>query len=100
MRFILGFVLGSLIFGMPAFSGNIPAPSRVQDKEIADYLRRISDNWMNLPSVTTNPNGSQQGRYGDIVLLSTGGNYYLEVCISTGPTGGTSWRGVQLTAVP
>lgn len=99
-RFMLGIGVGFLLATHPIFAGQLAEPPLIQDKQTLLYLRKIEDNWMNLPVVTTAPNGSRQGRIGDMVLLSTGGNYHLEVNISTGSSGGTSWVGEQLTVVP
>lgn len=73
-------------------------PPKMDDKTTEQYLKTLYNKINILEVVTTNPNGNYKGRYGQTVMLFTGGNYYLETCIST--PNGTSWRGIQITAVP
>ncbi len=58
-------------------------------KTLFDYISR-------LEVVTTNPDGSRNGKKGETVLLQTGGNSYVEV----NTDGATTWRGVILTDTP
>ncbi len=89
-----------LLIGGICYASNIPQPPPVKEKRIDEqqYLKKIADNFNNLKVVTTNPDGTTTGKYGDMLLLVTGGNYYLEICVDT-PTG-TTFRGVQLTNTP
>ena len=100
-RTLIGLIFGVLIgASFSALGGNLPPPLVVEDKETLLYLRKIAEEWQNLEVVTTNPDGSRVGRIGDMLLLSTGGNFYLEVNVSTGASGGTTWLGEQLTDTP
>jgi len=99
-QFPVGVIIGFILGAHTIFAGLIPDPPLIKDKQTLLYLRRIASNWNNIPIVTVNPNGSRTGRVGDIVLLFTGGNYYLEINTNTGPSGGTTWVGEQLTTVP
>ncbi|MBU0598892.1 hypothetical protein KKF61_07980 [Patescibacteria group bacterium] len=56
----------------------------------------ITNGRYNIDSTTVNPDGATQGDVGDVILLITGGNYYLEINVD----GSTTWRGVQLTDLP
>lgn len=88
------------LFSGVCYAGNISDPP-VDNKisiQLMQYLKEISDNFNQLEVVTTNPDGSRLGNYGDIVLLITGGNYYVEICVSS--PNGTVWRGVQLQNSP
>lgn len=60
-------------------------------QELYDWVSR-------LEYVTTNPDGSRTSKFvGEAVLLSSGGNFYLEVATASKST---VWRGVQLTNTP
>ncbi len=83
---------------VPCFGAKIPEPPPIQDKDVRTYLKTLYDNYNQLEVVIVNPDGARNGRYGDMVILSTGGNYYLEVCMSS--PDGTVWRGTQLTDLP
>ena len=89
-----------LILSVPllVWAGNIQPPSPRIDKSVREYLKTIADNFNNLEIVTTSPNGARTGDYGDMVLLVTGGNYYVEVCVSS--PSGTVWKGIVLSATP
>ena len=62
------------------------------------YFKDIADNFNNLEVVTTNPDGSRRGKYGDVLLLYIGGSYYAEFCVSS--PSGTVWLGVILSDTP
>jgi hypothetical protein len=95
-----GFILGFLASAALAWASLIPSPPPLKDKETYLYLRDIWNNLYNMPTTTTNPDGARRGKYGDFLLLTTGGINYLEVCTSTGVEGGTQWRGVALSDTP
>lgn len=99
-KFIIGFVLGTLLSVIGAHAANISSPPPIKDKEAYLYLRELWNNMYNMPTTTTNPDGTRRGHYGDFLLLTTGGVNYLEVCTSTGIEGGTQWRGVALSDTP
>ena len=100
MRYILGVMTGFLLSATLALAANIPSPPPIPDKETYLYLRDLYNNLYNMPTTTTNPDGARRGRYGDFLLLTTGGVNYIEVCVSTGIDGGTVWRGVALSDTP
>lgn len=100
MRFIAGFVLGAVLSGTLAWGAILPSPPLIKERSIYLYLRKLWNNQNNLTSVTTNPDGSQVGRFGDILFLNDSGTFYIQVCTSQGPEGGTQWRGVVLTNTP
>lgn len=81
-----------------ANADNIPAPPPLKDMpvELQHYLRSIYENLHRLPVTTTNPNGSMEGKKGDMVLLQTGGNNYLEINVDSS----NAWSGVILQILP
>ncbi len=95
-NFILGLFLGSFICS--ASADKIPAPPPMPDESPAEqaYLYGIYTNLHRLEVVTTNPDGLRNGKKGDMLLLQTGGNSYLEVNSDSSNT----WLGVQLTNIP
>ena len=92
---ILGFILA---ISLTAMADNIPSPPPLsgQPPELQHYLRSIYENFHRLPVTTTNPDGVRNGKKGDMVLLITGGSYYLEINVDSLQT----WRGVALTNTP
>jgi len=92
---ILGFVL-TLSFGVMADNIPSPPPLSNQPPELQHYLRSIYENFHRLPVTTTNPDGSRRGKKGDMLLLQTGGNHYLEINTNSSNV----WHGVQLTNTP
>ena len=95
-RFTLGLFLG--LFISTAFADKISSPPPLSKDMIIiqHYLQEIYQNLHRLEVVTTNPDGSRQGKKGDMLLLQTGGNNYLE--INTDST--TQWRGGLLLDTP
>ena len=59
-------------------------------QQLYDYISR-------LEVTNSNPDGLRIGRLGDVVLLQTGGNNYVEICTDDNTT---TWRGVQLSDTP
>ncbi len=96
MRFLLTILF--ILSCVPCWGAKIPEPPPIMDKDVRTYFKVLYDNFNNLEVVTTNPDGSRNGRYGDLVVLLTGGNYYLEICMSS--PDGTTWFGTQLTNTP
>ncbi len=97
--YLVGGIIGfALVFSFNAIADNIPSPPPLasQPPELQHYLRSIYENFHRLQVVTTNPDGSRRGKKGDMVLLQTGGNHYLEINTDSS----TTWHGVQLTNVP
>lgn len=64
------------------------------DKDVTTLFDWVS----RLEYTEVNPNGVRVGQYsGEAVLLKSGGNYYVEVCVQAGSD---TWLGVLLTATP
>jgi len=95
-NFILGIIMGFIFSAAIATADILPAPPPLQDVNVYTYLRQIYENFHRLQVVTTNPDGNRRGKIGDMVLLQTGGNSYIEI----NTTGSTVWRGVILTDTP
>lgn len=96
MKIILGFVLGFTVSACLSFADIISAPPPIKDANIYHYFRQIYENFHRLSVVTSNPDGSRNGKKGDMLLLQTGGTSYLE--INTDSL--TTWRGVALADTP
>ena len=72
--------------------------SYIESPKVDIDVKTVFDWVSRLEVVTTNPDGSRVGKYtGEAVLLSLGGNYYIEVCVGGGTT---NWRGTILFDVP
>ena len=95
-NFLLGLFLG--VFISVALAGNISTPPPLEGEPAAEqhYLDEIYRNWNRLEVVTSNPDGSGNGKKGDMLLLQTGGSSYFEVNSDSN----TTWLGVQLTNTP
>lgn len=96
MKFIYGFILGFILSVSLAWADVISAPPPIKDANVYHYIRQIYENLHRLQVVTSNPDGSRNGKKGDMVLLQTGGTSYLE--INTDSL--TTWRGVALSDTP
>lgn len=99
MRLICGAILGfCLAITLTVGADNIPSPPPLSEQppELQHYLRSIYENFHRLPVTTTNPDGSRRGKKGDMVLLQTGGNSYIEINSDSS----TTWLGVILTNTP
>lgn len=96
MKFIIGFICGFLFSAGLVLADNITSPPPIKDPTIAHYFKQIYDNFHRLQVVTTNPDGSRNGKKGDMLHLQTGGNYYH--CENVDSS--TTWRCVQLLDVP
>ena len=96
MKVIIGFICGFLISAGLVLADNISSPPPIKDPTIAHYFKQIYDNFHRLQVVTTNPDGVRNGKKGDMVLLQTGGNHYIEINTDSS----TQWRGVSLLDTP
>lgn len=90
--------IGLFLVALHCFAANIPAPPPLPGETAVeqDYLQKIYNNWNTLEVLTDNPDGTRAGKKGAMVLLITGGNYYLSINVD----GNTTWVGVELTNVP
>ena len=95
-QFLLGLIIGSSI--SIAMAGQISSPPPLPDESAAEqhYFNEIFRNWNRLETVTSNPDGSRNGKKGDMLHLQTGGNYYHCENIDSS----TTWRCVNLTDIP
>jgi len=97
--YLIGGVLGFILaISINVMADNIPSPPPLasQPPELQHYLRSIYENFHRLPVTTTNPDGSRRGKKGDMVLLQTGGNSYIEVNSDSS----TTWLGILLSNTP
>lgn len=95
------YIIISLFIAVSLVSADkISQPPVLKNETVAEqqYFREIYNNWNNLEAITTNPDGTRSGEYGDMVLLLSGGNYYVEICVSS--PSGTVWRGILLSDTP
>jgi hypothetical protein len=97
-KIIFGSILIVLLGTIISFADNISAPPPLIDSEpsVSYYFKQIYDNFHRLQVVTVNPDGVRSGKKGDMVLLQTGGNSYLEINSDSG----TTWLGVLLSNTP
>jgi len=74
-----------------AVAKNIEAPPPLREIDVSQrkYFKEIYDNWNNLVVVTTSPDGSRRGDYGDIVFYNNSGTFKL--CVQSTEGGGTVW---------
>lgn len=85
--FLILLFLSSTVMG-----GELPPPTPRKDRPVADelYLRRIHQEFNNIPATTTNPNGAIRGKRYDELIYNNSGSY--KHCINVTTTGeGTSW---------
>jgi len=103
-KILVGIIIGFMISGV-SYAYRVSKPNRITDfdqrglvivNDNFEKLWDITNGRYSLDIVTTNPDGATKGDVGDILLLSTGGNFYLEI----NTNGGTQWNGVQLTNTP
>ena len=103
-KFILGIIIGSFLVTSVSYAYRIPKPQRITEfnhnglvilNESLEQLWDLTNGRYNLTLVTSNPDGVTKGNAGDMVLLLSGGTYYLEVC-----AGGTVWLGEALSNTP
>lgn len=97
--YLIGFIFGFILaVGASVSADNIPSPPPLSTlpPELQHYLESIYVNFHRIPVTTTNPDGSRNGKRGDMVLLQTGGTSYLEINSDSS----TTWRGVALTDTP
>lgn len=96
MKFIFGFIIGFLVSASLVLADNIASPPPIKDPNILHYFQQIYENLHRLQVVTVNPDGSRNGKKGDMILLQTGGSSYLEINSDSG----TTWRGISLSDTP
>ncbi len=74
----------------PVYADELPFPPALKDEPVEElaYFRTIYSNWNNLVIVTANPNGSRNGKTGDLIAYNNAGSWKL--CLNT--DGGTTWR--------
>lgn len=93
-----------ILISAPVFADKISSPPPLQkvcpeckqDTALYHYLREIYENFHRLEIVTSTPNGSRQGKKGDMVVFQTGGISYLAINTDSS----TTWSGVVLTTIP
>ena len=72
--------------------------SYIDNQKIDKDVKTLFDWVSRLEYTETNPDGSRKGQFaGDAVLLKSGGNYYVEICIAANST---TWRGILLSDTP
>ena len=71
--------------------------SYLKDQEIDKDVKSLFDYISRLEYTETNPDGSRKGLVGETVLLKSGGNYYVEICVGSNTT---TWRGILLSDTP
>ena len=96
MRFIIGLIAGFLLSAVVVMADNISAPPPIKDVSILHYFNQIYANFHRLQVVTTNPDGTRNGKKGDMILLQTGGSSYLEINSDSS----TTWLGILLSNTP
>ena len=87
MRWLIGLLcLGIRI----AIAGELPQPPPLANEPVEElrYLKAIHHQHNNLVVVTSNPNGSRNGRVGDAILYNNGGSW--KACYNI--DGSTTWR--------
>lgn len=76
----------------PVQAEELPRAPIGSDVELQRLLSRIRRNLGNATIVTSTPNGSRRGRYGDQLVFKDGDSYRLCTNSSSGPDGGTTWN--------
>lgn len=98
-KFIIGLFIG-LFLGSCAivFAGKIttPPPFTKINPNLQHWLYEVYQHFQILEVTTTNPDGSRNGKKGEMLHLQTGGKFYH--CENT--DGSTTWRAVELTDTP
>jgi hypothetical protein len=103
-KLICGIILGSLLMTGISYAYRIPKPQRITEfnhnglvilNESLEQLWDLTNGRYNLSITTSNPDGVVKGNAGDMILLLSGGVYYLEVC-----TGSNVWVGEALSNTP
>jgi len=79
-------------------AGNITSPPALEKDQTALslYLQEIHDNFNRVEFTTTNPDGSRNGKKGDLLILSSGTTFYLQANTDSA----TQWRGIALSNTP
>lgn len=104
-KLIIGIIIGFLVGGSSAYALRIQKPPVITEfnknsiAQLNDTLAKlwnVTNGRYQLDIVTTNPDGATKGDIGDMLLLNSGGTYYLEI----NTTGSTVWRGTALSDTP
>lgn len=104
-KFVLGFILGSLLISGISYAYRAPKPQRITAfdennlvviNEVLENLWNVSNGRFSLDIVTSNPDGSKKGDIGDMLLFNNSGTYYLAI----NTTGAKIWRSTALTDIP
>lgn len=84
-----GIALVSLIT-YSAWAGQLPSPPRLANEPVDEqkYLAAIHAHHNNLVIKTSNPDGTTNGRLGDIIVYNNSGSF--KFCLNT--NGSTQWR--------
>ena len=92
---LIGLILG---FCLSSWAADIPSPPNLPDMPVSlqHYLGRIFNHLGRIEVTETNPDGSRNGKKGEILLLQTGGSNYIEV----NTDGSTTWEGTVLSDTP
>ena len=92
--FLVGVILG---FSVVTFAADIPSPPILADLPVSlqHYLKLVYGHLGRVEVVTTTPNGSRNGKKGEMLQVVTGGNYYHCQNID----GATTWYCVQITNI-
>lgn len=95
-KILLGFLL--LLLTSICYAGKIsaPPPLPTTDKNLQFYLKEIESNFHVLSVVTSDPDGSRNGKAGEMIIYNNSGTYYLAVNIDSAQV----WSGIQLSPLP
>lgn len=104
-KFVIGFILGSILISGITYAYRIPKPQRITDfdqkglvilNETLENLWDVTNGRFTLDIVTVNPDGNTKGNVGDVLLFNNSGTYYFAV----NTTGAKIWRSVLLQDLP
>jgi len=104
-KFIIGFILGSLLVSEVSYAYRMPKPQRITDfdqnglvilNEVLEQLWDVTNGRFVLNIVTSNPDGSLKGNVGGMILFNNSGTYYLAINV----TGAKIWKSILLTDTP
>lgn len=104
-RFIIGFILGSVLVSSVTYAYRIPKPQRITDfdqnglvilNETLEQLWDVTNGRFVINITTSNPDGSLKGNVGEMILFNNSGTYYLAI----NTTGAKIWRSIELSDTP
>lgn len=90
----------SLLITVPVWAGvpaNVPP---VEDPLLQKFLKSMAEHLNTVECLTATPNGSVLGTHGELKCYASGGEHYLCMNTSTGPSKGTSWTCLNVAARP